>query len=78
MFDDKCATVGSVNLDFRSLYLHYENGVLICDDQAVLDVKSDIERTMAMSREITLEDVNARPWYLKLLASLFNLFSPLM
>ena len=78
VFDDKCATVGSVNLDFRSLYLHYENGVLICDDQAVLDVKSDIERTMAMSREITLEDVNARPWYLKLLASLFNLFSPLM
>lgn len=61
VFDDKCATVGSVNLDFRSLYLHYENGVLICDDPAVLDVKADIERTMAVSREITLEDVNARP-----------------
>lgn len=70
--------MGTVNLDFRSLYLHYENGVLICDAPAVLDVKHDIEQTIAVSREITLEDVRNRPWYQKLLAALFNLFSPLM
>ena len=78
VLDDRCATVGTVNLDFRSLYLHYENGVLICDAPAVLDVKHDIEQTIAVSREITLEDVRNRPWYQKLLAALFNLFSPLM
>lgn len=76
--DDRYGTVGSVNLDFRSLYLHYECGVFFCDTPAVMDVKHDIEAVLAASREITLEDVRRRPWYQKALAYLFNLFSPLM
>ena len=78
VFDDKCATVGSVNLDFRSLFLHYENGVFFCDAPAVEAVKTDIEQTLAQSREITLEEVMNRPWYRKLTGAVFSLFSPLM
>ncbi len=78
VFDDKCATVGSVNLDYRSLFLHYENGVFFCDAPAVADVKRDIEHTLSLSREILLEDVQKRPWYRKLTGAVFNLFSPLM
>lgn len=78
LWDDRCATVGSVNLDFRSLYLHYENGVLISGSPVVLDIKKDMEQTMAVSRRITMEDIKARPWYQKRLAALLNLFSPLM
>ena len=29
LVDDKCATVGTINLDYRSLYLHFENGIYI-------------------------------------------------
>lgn len=76
--DDRCATVGSVNLDFRSLFLHYENGVLFCGSSVVNDVKQDILNTMAVSHEITLEEDLARPVYQRLLGAFFNLFSPLM
>lgn len=78
VFDDRCATVGSVNLDFRSLYLHYENGVFLCGAPAVAEVKKDIEHTLSLSREITLEEVLRRPWYRKLAGAVFNLFAPLM
>ena len=78
LWDDRCATVGSVNLDFRSLYLHYENGVLICDAPVLQDIRQDMEQTMALCHRITMEDIQKRPWYQKLLAAVFNLFSPLM
>ena len=41
-------------------------------------MKEDIEQTLALSREITLEEVMNRPWYRKLTGAVFNLFSPLM
>lgn len=78
VFDDVCATVGSVNLDYRSLYLHYEDGIFLCGCPAVFDIKRDIEKTMALSHEITLDDVKNRPWRRKTAGALFNLFSPLM
>jgi cardiolipin synthase len=78
LVDDRCATVGSVNLDFRSLYLHYENGVFLCDAPVIEDIRRDIEETMAVSHEITLADIKGRPLVQKLLGSLFNLLSPLM
>lgn len=78
VLDDRCATVGSVNLDYRSLFLHYENGVFLCGAPAVMDVKRDIEQTIALSREITLDEILHRPWYRKVTGAIFNLFSPLM
>ena len=54
--DDRIATVGTINLDYRSLYLHFENGVYLFDCAAVADVRKDAEETIAASREVTLED----------------------
>ncbi|MCI8553395.1 MAG: cardiolipin synthase [Clostridiales bacterium] len=76
--DDRCATVGSVNLDFRSLYLHYENGVFLCDTPVIEDIRRDIEEAMAVSHEITAEDIRRYPLAQKCLGALFNLLSPLM
>ena len=61
-------TIGSVNLDFRSLYLHYENGVWICDAPVLDDIRRDMEAIMAVSHRMTLEEIAARPWWEKLLA----------
>lgn len=78
VFDDICATVGTINLDYRSLFLHYENGIFLCGNPAVFDVKLDFEKTFTLSHEITLDDLKNRPWHRKVMGSIFYLFSPLM
>jgi cardiolipin synthase len=76
--DDKFATVGSVNLDYRSLYLHYECGLLIYDNPVIKNIKHDIVKTLARSREITRETVAAYPAYRKLYAAILKMIAPLL
>jgi cardiolipin synthase len=75
--DDKVATVGTTNLDFRSLYLHCECGVWIYKNQAVQRVKEDFLKTIPISHEITLKDCARNP--LRGFAQdVLRLFAPLM
>jgi cardiolipin synthase len=55
--DGKRAFVGSVNLDYRSLYLNYECGVCLFEGQAVDDISRDFTETLAQCKEITLADL---------------------
>lgn len=50
--DDRVATVGTINLDYRSLYLHFENGTCLIGSKKVLDVKKDVVDTIEKSKEI--------------------------
>lgn len=75
--DDQYASVGSCNLDYRSFYLQFENGVWLCGSPAVADVKADFLQTMALSQEITLTDCSHCSPLTKLLRSIYRLFSPL-
>ena len=54
--DDLYASVGSCNLDYRSFYLQFENGVWLCGDPAVFAVRDDFLLTLEVSQEITLDD----------------------
>lgn len=54
--DDMTATVGTANLDYRSLYLHFECGVLLHRVPVIADIKRDFLETQAKSREVTLEN----------------------
>lgn len=76
--DDQYATVGSINMDYRSMFLHFEDGVWLCGDPTVLDVKRDFLETQAISEEITLEAVRRYPWPRQLLRSILRMFAPLM
>ncbi len=76
--DDAHALVGTVNFDFRSFYLQYENAVWFCDSPIVEAVRDDIRQTLLLCREIHIRDWKARPWYQKVLASGFRMFSTLM
>lgn len=76
--DDSVATVGSINMDYRSLYLHYECGVWIYQSQAVMSVKEDAVKTMDESEEITLEFCKNRSWFIRLLQSILRLLAPLL
>ena len=54
--DDEVAAVTTINLDFRSLYLHFELGVWMYDDPAVMEVKKDALETFEISREVQIEE----------------------
>lgn len=53
--DDDMATVGTINLDYRSLYLHLENGVFIYKAKIIQDMKADFEEAISNSELITKE-----------------------
>ena len=75
--DDAVATVGTVNLDFRSLYLHFECGVCLYRCPAVLDVKEDFLQTLSDCREITQKDCRSGP-FRRILQNIMRVFAPLM
>lgn len=66
--DDVYGTVGSVNLDYRSMFLHFEDGVWLCHDPSVMDIKADFLTTQDKSMEITLAQCRSRSWPRRLLA----------
>jgi len=75
--DDETATVGTTNLDFRSLYLHFECGVWMYKTSSVEKVKEDFIATIPSCKEITLEDC-ARNALQRVTQDVLRLFAPLM
>ncbi len=75
--DDKIATVGTTNLDFRSLYLHFECGVLIYASDQIAAIKEDFLKTIPISQEITLRDC-ARNAFQRVIPDALRIFAPLM
>lgn len=76
--DGEVAAVGTINLDFRSLYLHFENSCWFYGCQAVKDVRKDFEELFAVSREVTSEYSKKRNPVLRGAQCVLRLFSPLM
>lgn len=74
--DDKYATVGTVNLDFRSLFLHFECGVWTTADSIVRGVREDFTDTVARSKRITQLDCKVSFWR-RSLRDILSLFAPL-
>jgi len=75
--DDLIATNGTVNLDFRSLYLHFECGVCIYDKKCITDMKKDFITTLEKCKEVTLEDCK-KNIIVRFLQNICKLFAPLM
>ena len=76
--DDRFGTVGTINLDYRSLFLHFEDGVWLCDDPAVLQIKADFLSTLEQCHQVTLEECQALPWWRKAARAVLRIFAPLM
>lgn len=76
--DDECALVGTVNMDFRSFYMHYENAVWTCGTPVVHDLREDFVKTQQVCREITYEQWCKRPRWYKIIQSLLNIFAPML
>ena len=75
--DDLYASVGSCNLDYRSFYLQFENGVWLCGTDSVEAVRDDFLETIPQCQEIFLEDATPKNLWARLKRSILRLFSPL-
>lgn len=76
--DDELAVVGTINLDYRSLFLHFECGVWLYQTQSVLAVKEDFVKTLVQCQPITLENCQSVKWYRRAGRSILRVFAPLM
>jgi len=54
--DDRKAVVGTINMDYRSLYLHFECAAYIYNNPVVDDIEKDFQQTLEMCQRITLQN----------------------
>ncbi len=78
LVDGKSAVVGTINLDFRSLYLHFENAVLLHGCSAIADIRRDFEFLFPLCREMTDSGKGKRIIPLRIGQNLLRLFAPLL
>ena len=76
--DDRFAVVGSINFDYRSLYLHLENAVWMYNTSSVTAVRDDIVSTIAQSEEIHEDVLGKMTFVRRLWLSILRPFAPLM
>ncbi len=76
--DDLYATVGTVNMDYRSFNFHFECGVWMCSTPAVPEIKENLVHTMEISEEMIPEKWAKRPLWLKAKQFILHIFAPFM
>lgn len=76
--DDEIAVVGTINLDYRSLYLHFENAVLMYNTPEINQITEDFFSVLEVSDEVTCADCAGVKWYIKLFRGIIRIFAPLM
>ena len=74
--DDEVAVVGTINLDYRGLYLHFECATLLYKSSAIRAIKDDVIKTMAESREVIRADKKRIAG--EMLDAILHLFAPLL
>ncbi|MCX5775366.1 MAG: cardiolipin synthase [Firmicutes bacterium] len=75
--DDDFATVGTINLDFRSLYLHFENGIWLFHDPVIKDIKADLDDIISKSELMTIEKCKTRG-LTRIWQSVLRAFAPML
>ena len=76
--DDQVAVVGTINMDYRSLYLHFECATYLYGCDAVMDVKKDFMETFPVCDEIGLDYCEKRSVFVRCFQCVLRLFSPLL
>lgn len=75
--DDELAVVGTINMDYRGLYLHFECGTCFYQNHIVNQVKQDSLKTMEAGREVQIQDVR-KGFFGSLFCAVLRVFSPLL
>ncbi|VEF92977.1 putative cardiolipin synthetase [Streptococcus pseudoporcinus] len=72
------AVVGSINLDYRSLYHHFECATYLYRVSAIADIVKDFQETQKESKLVTYDYLKRRPWIQKLVGLLVKTIAPLL
>ena len=76
--DDMCATVGTINLDYRSFYHHFECGVYFYDNSVIAKIEKDFQDTLLKCREVDFDYYKKIPLYQKAVGRVSRLLAPLL
>jgi cardiolipin synthase len=76
--DDDYGVVGTINMDYRSLYLHFECGVWLFKTESVVHMRDDFIETLSKCEQIILERVISLPWYRVMGRLMLRIFAPLL
>ena len=76
--DNDTATVGTINLDYRSLYHHFECGAFIYHNPVVWDIERDFQNTLKQCQKVTKENLKKRNIFGKIAGRILRLIAPLM
>ncbi|WP_368076306.1 cardiolipin synthase [Clostridium tyrobutyricum] len=75
--DDECAVVGTINMDYRSLYLHFECAAYMYNVPIIKDIHKDFIETISVSQRIEKHIWEKRNFSKKIMESILKLFAPL-
>ncbi len=76
--DDISAVVGTINLDYRSFYHHFECGVYFYDHSVVAKVEEDFQNTLRRCQKVTMGYYKKIPFYQKAVGRVSRLLAPLL
>lgn len=76
--DDEVGVVGTINLDFRSFYFHFECATWLYKTKSVLQIKDDFIKTLDECQEMMIDEVTNERWYIRIIRSILRVFAPLM
>ena len=76
--DDREGTVGTINLDYRSFYHHFECGAYMYDSEVIGDLEKDFRETLAKCRKVTFESCKREKLMMKIVGRAAKVVAPLM
>lgn len=76
--DDKFATIGTINMDYRSLYHHFECGVWLYKNSAVYQLRDDFMHMLKVCEQISYEKSKKITFFRRILRAMLRLAAPLM
>ena len=76
--DDEIAVVGTINLDYRSLYLHFENGIWMYKNEVIRDILQDFVETLNYCDPISIDFCKNRNIFIRGFQSILRLFAPML
>lgn len=76
--DGREAVVGTINMDYRSFYHHFECALYMYGTDCIKDIESDFSETLKKCRKVTEETIKKEPLSVKITGFLLKFFAPLM
>ncbi len=76
--DDREAVVGTINMDYRSLYHHFECATYLLDCPCIGEIEQDFQQTLSACHRVTPDTIKKEKWYTKLAGQVLKAFAPLL